>query len=141
MLFNGSQTKRRRELTGSPQFKKKNTSALPASGTTVFSFDERATASEKYAPFNKLVLINNSAVNLEFHINQDPNNVVDVPKGTIRALDSGSAPAVRSVRVVNLNSTTQAQANTIIVQVERVVLNTQDIVGGIVRKIFGGSSV
>jgi len=127
---------RRRRLTASPLFSESNDSNIAVNAPYVFSFDERATPSEKYAPFNSLKITNNTDQDIKVRINQSPSSEIILQGGTIQTFDSSSVPAVRSLYVENVGSQSISVGG-VLVEVQRVAVDNDDLLQKGVELLFG----
>lgn len=129
--------KQQRKYLGSPIFSG-SVPALGAGEVELFDFNERAEASQKYAPFNFITIINNDVSNpLNIYINQDKSRPVRVPASSIRTFDKKSFPAIWSVLVENAG-TTSLTADESIVEVQKEVVDGETIIQSFAQKWFGG---
>lgn len=133
------QNNRTRQFGGSPIFTGGSESDTLASGeTAVYDFSKNASASEKYAPFNFLKVYNTDTSNdLKIKINQDDDKEVLVTAGTVQTFDSQSFPAIHSILVENIGDSSNSSYR---IEVQKEVVNTQDIISGAVAWVFGMNS-
>jgi len=124
-----------RKYLGSPTFPLKNVAILTGA-TTVLDFSKRATASEKYAPFNTFTITNDSTENISVAVNQNENNTIFIPAGVIKSFDKKSYPAVYSFAVTNLGSGT-ISADEITIEVQKEVIDGETIISSVANKILG----
>jgi len=131
-------TRTRRKFAGSPIFTGGSENDSISSGSiVVYDFAKNAAQSEKYAPFNFIKIINNDTSNdLTVKINQDDDKTVSVPAGTIIDYDGESFPAIWGVQVKNEGTGTNSAFR---LEVQKEVINTQDVVSGVAGKVFGFS--
>jgi len=120
----------------SPSFRWANASSILASADLIVSWESYNSASQKYLPFNFTRIINNGESDIIFYPNQDMNQGIDVPKGTMVALDRQTVPALSSFKIVNNGSIT-ISASKIIVTNSREGVNTESIVQKLHKRILG----
>jgi hypothetical protein len=134
-----NQTNLRRSASGSPNFPH-NAGALLTGAVTIIDFNIRASRQSKYAPFNRLKIINNSSYDIIIYINQDTNNAYVIPAGTIESINKESIPALWSVKIENIGSGTIASGE-VRLEVQKEIITPQDLLTGIVKKISFGSVI
>ena len=82
--------------------------SISASSSFVLDIAEDKPLWKKYLPFNHILIINNSGVDVKVYVNQDGNNFFIVPNGVLFPKDLG---AIWSIKVENLSATTSTTAN------------------------------
>ena len=81
--------------------------SISASSSFVLDIAEDKPEWKKYLPFNHILIINNSGVDVKVYVNQDGNNFFIVPNGVLFPKDLG---AIWSIKVENLSATTSTTA-------------------------------
>lgn len=81
---------------------------IAASSTFVLDIAEDKPTWKKYLPFNHILIINNSGVDVKVYINQDRANFFTVPNGVLFPKDLS---AIWSITIENLSATTGTSAN------------------------------
>jgi len=126
-----------REFEASPQFSWTNASVISAGATTILSWESYKPTSKKYLPFNFTRVINNSAVEIIVYPNQDTNNPIYVPNGTILSIDRDTIPAVNSFAIKN-NGGANVTANQIVISNSRQGVTQDGIVARLHKRLLGG---
>jgi len=122
----------------SPTFNFKNTSSIPADGIYLLDIESVSRTAQKYLPFNFVRIINQSGYDIEVYINQNDDNPVLIPKGTIQVIDKESAPAIRSFKIKNLDSTNAISANTVRLEVLQQGVTSDDVTNKVFRFFMKG---
>lgn len=123
----------------SPSFRWANTGTILTTASDVVSWESYNTASKKYLPFNFTRIINNGEGDIIFYPNQDMNQGIDIPKGTIITLDRQSVPALSSFKIVN-NSAVSITASKIVITNSREGVDGLSIVQKLHKRILGSGS-
>jgi len=127
-----------REFESSPQFTWTNAGVISAGATLAVSWGSYNTSSKKYLPFNFTRIINNSAVEIIVYPNQDTNNPIYVPNGTILSVDKVNLPAVSSFSIKN-NGAGNVTASQIVVSNSREGVTSDGILSRLHKRLLGGN--
>jgi len=128
-----------RKFDVSPSFRWANASSISSGSALNVSWESYNTASQKYLPFNFTRVVNNGEDDIIFYPNQDTNQGIDVPQGTIITLDRQSIPALGGFRIENAGTTT-ISASKIVVTNSREGVNTESIVQKFHRRLLSPGS-
>lgn len=123
----------------SPSFRWANADAISSGAGLNVSWESYNSASQKYLPFNFTRIINNGESDIIFYPNQDTNQGIDVPKGTIITLDRQSVPALSTFRIVN-NGSAEISASKIVITNSREGVDGLSIVQKLHKRILGSGS-
>lgn len=130
----------RRENLGSPIFPFSNTATIASGASAVFDFAQHASIYQKWAPFNFVVISNNSSQKIRVYLNQDTNKGMTIPASTIRTLDKKSCPALSSILVTNAGTGTIAIGE-LDIEVQKETIDSEQIIQKVARGLFQGAGI
>lgn len=129
-------TRYERQNEASPPFRF-SIGAIAAGAFTVVSFETSDRTTQKYLPFNFVIITNNSSADLVVYPNQNTaTGGIDVPAGTVYISAPEEIPAISSVRIDNIEASTAVVSGEVRVTAQRKAVDTQRMVASIHRKIF-----
>jgi len=125
-----------RNLEGSPIFRFLNAELTTAS-QELFVFEDRDSITQKYLPFDSVVLQNLSNYDIQIYVNQNPADVINVPAGEIVSIsrymwalvvrnDSGST--INASEIVILASRARADADKYAYSQMKTTMNKNPVV-------------
>lgn len=124
-----------REFESSPSFQWTNAGTILTTKDFNVSWESQDANSIKYLPFNFTRIINNSSYDIIFYPNQDANNPITVPSGTIQSIDKRTLPAVHSFKIKN-NGTGSITAGQIVITNSREGQTGDSIVERLHKRLF-----
>jgi hypothetical protein len=125
-----------RTYAASPQFLWTNDGTLTTGTALNISWETYNTASQKYLPFNLTRIVNNGESDIWFYPNQDQNNTILIPKGTIISIDRSTLPAIRSFTITNAG-TNNISANKIVLTNSREGVTNDSVVARLHNRLIG----
>lgn len=132
-------SKYNRKFGPSPLFSAQNSSAIAASSIWYYDFSEQESASQKYLPFDSVIVTNNSSHTIKFYPNQDKRFKL-VAAGSIAVFDKNSIPALRTFKIENVGSG-EISANQLEVAVQRETIGGETAFQKAHKFFFDGSDV
>ena len=127
----------RRGLETSPTFVFTNTSTIVANAVSIVDWESQQPTSLKYLPFNKMTIVNNGESDITLAINQNADKTELIPKGTIFVFEPEDYPAISTITITNIGTST-ITASKIKIRSQRLNVETQNIVTGIVNRLQRG---
>lgn len=124
-----------REYGASPTFKWTNPELSDSNQVNV-SWETYNTTSKKYLPFNFTRIVNNGEDDILFYPNQDTNQEILIPKGTIISIDERTIPALSSFAIKRAGSTT-ITASKIVINCSKQGQDGDSVVSRLHRRLFG----
>lgn len=121
----------------SPTAQWSNSASIVAGADVRISWESQLTWTKRFLPFDFTRIVNNGESDITFYPNQDDNNAIFVPKGTIISMDRNALPALSSFRIKNMDSVTTITANKIYVNCHKEGQNTDSVVERLHRRLFG----
>lgn len=115
--------------------------ALAANAITGYDFASNASASEKYAPFNLVVISNTTSEPLEFYVNGNTDRPLRIPANVVKEYDKKSIPALRSVLIKNVGTGATSGSGDVVVEVQREVVDGESIISRVANKFINGAGV
>lgn len=109
--------------------------SISASASFTLDIAEDKPTWKKYLPFNSVTITNNGGTDVMIYINQDLNNALYVPSGTIKNFTNESF-GIWSLKVTNLNGSTATTSNQLVAEFERVGMTTNKFVKNLAER-FG----
>ena len=124
-----------REYDASPSYQWYNAGQLASGSVISMSWETYNTVTKKYLPFNLTRIVNNGESDIWFYPNQNMNNGIYVPKGTILTMDFNFLPALSYFAIKNAQTTT-ITVGKIIVTCSKQGQSADSIVSRLHKRLF-----